>query len=504
MNVEQFITSADILAILPLLIVATGGSLLLVLDLWVPKQLKAITGWLAAGTLITALIVVITQGPLTLPALGLTQTALTTTAFNNMVVIDGMAYAFTLLSLLTGLAGILLALAAFPRFKFDRWVGEYYVLMLFTVCGMLLLTTANDLIVIFIGIELLSIPLYILSGFFRPRVESEESAMKYFLLGAFSSGFLVYGIALTYGATYTTSLPGIATIINAVLNVTGELNVLLLMGLGLMLVGLGFKVAAVPFHMWTPDVYEGAPTIVTAFMSVGAKTAGFAALLRVFYTAFPAAFTAWAPIMAVLAALTMLVGNIFAVAQVNVKRMLAYSAIAHAGYILMAFVAGGAFASQAASSAFTYLVAYAIANLGAWAVVSVLETAPGEGNRIDDFCGLGQRRPGLALAMTIFMLSLTGIPLTVGFLGKFVVFTVAIQAGYLWLAIIGVLTSVISAWYYLRIIINMWMRPGPTTALDAPGGMRFTALTTGLLALLLGIIPGLILNFADLVMAGMF
>ncbi|MBI3362631.1 MAG: NADH-quinone oxidoreductase subunit N, partial [Chloroflexi bacterium] len=328
----------------------------------------------------------------------------------------------------------------------------------------------------------------------RPQLASEESAMKYFLLGAFSSGFLVYGIALAYGATGTTGLNGIAAALTA-----GKLSdPLLLAGVGLILVGLGFKVAAVPFHMWTPDVYEGAPSVVTAFMSVGAKAGGFAALLRLFVSAFPALGPTWVPAVAALSALTMTLGNFAAIAQSSIKRMLAYSSIAHAGYILMALVAAGArrdLADFSVGSALFYLFAYAVTNLGTWAVVVAVEREEGKGLRLDDYAGLGRKRPGLALAMALFMLSLTGLPPTVGFIGKFYVFRAALDAGFVWLALVGVLTSLVSAYYYLRVVFIMYMHEGEGVALDR-WSLNLAIGLTALATFLLGILPGPLMALA--------
>jgi len=279
--------------------------------------------------------------------------------------------------------------------------------LLFSLSGMMLMGMANDLILIFLALELLSIPLYILSGFAWPRLESEESAMKYFVLGAFSSGILVFGIALTYGATGSTALP-------EVLAAVSTNNALLLAGGALMIVGFGFKIASVPFHMWTPDVYEGAPTVVTAFMSVGAKVAGFAALIRILMGALPQ------------------LGNFVAIAQPNIKRMLGYSSIAHAGYILIAVAASGN-GPDGTSAALFYMFAYLFTNLGAFGVALAVERQQGEGVMIDDYRGLAKRYPWMALAMAFFMLSLTGVPLTGGFAAKFYVFRSAIDAGLLWL-----------------------------------------------------------------------
>jgi len=390
------------------------------------------------------------------------------------------------------LFGIALAYDYLKRMGIER--GEYYSLLLFSVCGMMLMGRAGDLIVVFLALELLSIPLYVLAGFAVPRLESEESALKYFLLGAFATGFVVYGIALTYGAVGSTRLDAILEAVRAGAALPG----LLLAGVGLILIGLGFKVAAVPFHMWTPDVYQGAPSAVTAFMSVGAKAGGFAALLRVLITALPDVAAAWAPAVAWISALTMVWANLAAIGQVNIKRMLAYSSIAHGGYILMALAASSstAAAPQAASAALFYLAAYAITNLGAWAVVLTMERQEGAGLSIEEYAGLGQRRPVLALAMAAFMLSLTGVPPTIGFVGKFYLFRSAIDAGLIWLALVGVITSLVSAYYYLRVVVVMFMRPGePQVRSEAwlNAGLGVAAVAT----VFLGILPGPLLALAE-------
>jgi len=479
-------TPTDFNVILPLLVLTGWASVLLLVDLWIPKNRKSITAVLAILGLIAtgvfeAVVALLFRGQ-------------TLSGFGGMVTFDGFSVFLTYVLLATGVFAILLAINYLKLNNLDR--GEFYILLLFSLSGMMLMAQAGDLIVVFLALELLSIPLYVLSGFARPRTDSEESAMKYFLLGAFASGFLVYGIALTYGATQTTSFSGIWQAISQNSALTHD--PLLLGGAALVLVGLGFKVAAVPFHMWTPDVYEGAPTIVTAFMSVGAKVGGFAALLRVFFTAFPALAPEWSLAVALISAFTMTLGNIAAIAQSSVKRMLAYSSIAHAGYILMAVVAGGqgTLANDGASAAIFYLLAYAVMNLGAWAVVMALEKHNGEPLKIDDFAGLGVSRPGLAIAMALFMLSLTGLPPTIGFIGKFYVFRATIDAGYMWLAIVGVLTSVVSAFYYLRIVMVMWMQKGEGAATPT----RTMNLLVGLAALatfVLGLVPTPLISAAQ-------
>jgi NADH-quinone oxidoreductase subunit N len=347
--------------------------------------------------------------------------------------------------------------------------------------------------------------LYVLAGFARPRLDSEEAALKYFLLGAYAGGFVVYGIALVYGATGSTELAAIFQAVKA-----GSANLeLMAVGAALILIGIGFKVSAVPFHAWTPDVYHGAPTAVTGFMSVAAKAGGFAALLRVFITAFPALALELTPILWILAALTMILGNLVAIAQTNLKRMLAYSSIAHAGYILMSVVVFGQaeIAAHATAAALFYLVAYAFTSFGAWAVVITLEKHTGEGGdspasaglELSDYIGMGRRYPALALAMTVFMLSFTGIPPTLGFVGKFYLFSAAIQAGQIGLAVIGVVTSLISAYYYLRIVVLMYMSEARSDTGAAPKAdlwLKLTAFGSALAVIALGIFAGPLFDWA--------
>jgi NADH-quinone oxidoreductase subunit N len=414
-------------------------------------------------------------------AISLLQIGPARTAFGSLIIVDNFSVFLNVIFLGAGLTSVLLAYDYLKRMRLER--PEFYVLLSFSISGMMLMAVAADLIIVFLALELLSIPLYVLAGIARPRLESEEAAVKYFLLGAFASGFVVYGVALIFGATGHTSLSGILGAIQAGSVVS---QTLLLVGAGLLLVGLGFKVALVPFHMWTPDVYHGAPTAVTAFMAAGAKAGGFAALLRIFVMAFPSLAIDLTPVLWVLAALTMLVGNVVAIAQSNIKRLLAYSSIAHAGYILMAMVAYGqpAVSRDAVASTLFYLAAYAIANFGSWAVVMALEQAEGQGLKLDDYAGLGRKYPGLALAMTVFMLSFTGVPPTLGFVGKFYLFRTALEGGFIGLALIGVLTSLVSAYYYLRVVVIMYMRDGqPQVASGAWLNLTAGATAFGLVAL---------------------
>ena len=470
----------SLLTILPVLIVAGWASLLLLIVLFVPKERSWIIPLLASLGLIAAMVALVSQF------------GLETSAFAGMIIVDGFATILQLLFLVLGLIAIAQSYDYLRRREIAR--GEYYSLLMFSLSGMMLMAMAGDLIVVFVSLELLSIPLYVMAGFAIPRVDSEESAMKYFLLGAFASGFMVYGIALIFGVAGTTELAGVF----ASLRVASTIPPLAMVGGGMIMVGLGFKVAAVPFHMWTPDVYQGAPTSVTSFMSVGAKAGGFAALLRIFIAAFPETAAVWGPLTMWIAAVTMAWGNIAAIAQTNIKRMLAYSSIAHAGYIFMALPAAAnpMVAAEALRGAMFYLIAYGITNLGAWGVVLALEKTDGKGLEIEDYAGLGAKYPALALAMTVFMLSLTGIPPTVGFMGKFYLFRAAIDADLYWLAIIGVITSLISAYYYLRVIVVMYMQTGePERRSEVL--LNATVVLGAVATVAFGLLPGPLLQLAS-------
>ena len=471
---------ADFQTLLPVIVLTVWALALLLVDLFVSKEKKWITALLAAVGL------ALTMG------LSLSQTGQTSLGFSGMVVLDGFSTFVSILLLFSGLMGISIAYGYLKRMDIER--GEYYSLILFSIVGMMLMAQAADLIVVFIALELLSIPLYVLAAFANTNASSEESGIKYFLLGAFSGSFVVYGIALVFGATGTTAIAGIAAAASA-----GAANVpLMLAGSGLILVGFGFKVAAVPFQMWTPDVYQGAPTSVTAFMAAGAKIAGFAALMRVFSTAFPSIAADLTPVLAVLAALTMIVGNVAAIAQKNIKRMLAYSSIAHAGYILMAFVAFGnpEVAPVAIAAAIFYLVTYTLTNFGSWAIVIALEKAEGKGLELEDYAGLGKKKPLMAAAMTIFMFSLAGIPPTLGLWGKIYLFSAVVAADFYWLAIVGVLTSLISAFYYLRLTVIMYMKEGePKTTSE--GWLDFTWGAMAIATVIFSFIPASLFKWAS-------
>jgi NADH-quinone oxidoreductase subunit N len=370
--------------------------------------------------------------------------------------------------------------------------GEYYAVLLFSIVGMMMMATANDLLVIFIALEILSLAVYVLTGV-RRDVQGTEGAFKYFILGAFSSAFFLYGIAFTYGVTGSTRLSAVGSYLSAQ-SMTG--NPMILMALGLLLVGFAFKISAVPFHMWTPDAYEGAPAIVTGFMSTGVKAAAFAAFARVFLSSFEPFKADWAPIIAAIAAATMILGTVVGVAQSNLKRMLAYSSIAHGGYLLVGLVA----ANQVGKAAILfYLLAYSVTNLGAFGVIALLGTRERNNDELRDYAGLWHTRPALAALMTVSLLSLGGLPPTAGFIGKWYIFSAAVSAGYYWLAIIGVLTSVVSVFFYLRVVVMMYMAdreaglPAPVTV----PRLGMAALMVAIVAIVyLGVLPTRVLDFA--------
>jgi NADH-quinone oxidoreductase subunit N len=456
------VSARDILAIAPQLVVGGFGMLVLLLDAFFPKMSRLALALVSLVGLIIAGVWAWVLWPTTQPA----------PALQGMVMPDGYTSFFTIVFVLgTGLS-ILLSTSYLERERPYR--GEYFALMLFTTLGAMVMASSINLIVIFIGLEILSISLYILSGYQTERMESDESAMKYFLLGAFASAFFLYGVALVYGATGSVELGAISAAIQAAAQEGMEpgQNFLLLAGVAMLLVGFGFKVAVVPFHIWAPDVYEGAPTSITAFMSVGAKAAGFAAFLRVIVTGFqdPGVQLQISAVLASIAALTMLVGNVVAVVQPSVKRMLAYSSIAHAGYILVGLVAAvrpGGFGmptgaqASAVSAVLFYLLVYTVSNLGAFGVLLALRKRGREIQEISDFAGVGYRYPWLGALMALFLLSLAGLPPTAGFFGKlFLVHAlVGMNPPLVWLIVLLVLTSVVSFFYYLGPVRAMYMDP---------------------------------------------
>ena len=478
----------------PGVVLAIGACLLLLVDVvFIPRDRKVVTAFLALGIVVFSFVV------------NLFTFNETGTAYLGMFAADGFTSFAYVVILVTGFISILMSIDFLKRTGIER--GEFYALILFSLSGMMFMASANDLVTIFVALELLSIPLYVLAAFRVPDVRSEESGMKYFILGAFASAFFVYGSALVFGATGSTTLTNIFASVQNIVATGGSASFLLLLGSGLILVGLGFKVAVVPFHMWTPDVYEGAPTPVTAFMSVGAKIGGFAALLRIVTIALPTfvlksgeTTAAWQQTFWLVAAATLILGNFVAISQTNIKRMLAYSSIAHAGYIMMAVAAAGSagLGLEAIRAAMLYLIAYMFTNLGAFGVAMTIEKDDGSGTTLEDFVGLSKSRPALAFMMAVFMLSLTGIPLTAGFIGKWYVFRAALEANLIPLAVIGVLTSVVSAFYYIRIIVNMYLRDGDgDKAEGATEYINWAIYIAFAGTIIMGILPFLATNLTD-------
>jgi NADH-quinone oxidoreductase subunit N len=457
--------------ILPLVAVALGGIVVILIGVRVEDEDSAGLGFVALVTILAGLV-------LALFTLGQNQPA-----FGGSIVTDDYAAFFETLILIATAITVAISLS----YVADTSIAgaEYYGLLLFAAFGMMLMAAAGDLIIIFLGLETMSIAVYALAGFVRRDARSSEAAMKYFILGAFSTGFLLYGIALIYGATGTIRLEAIRTALASDM----RSNPYLLLGIGLMLIGFGFKVAAVPFHMWTPDAYEGAPTPVTAFMAVGVKLAAFAGFMRVFMVHLGPVGAEWTSALWVIAAITMTVGNVVALVQENIKRMLAYSAIAHAGYLIVGMAASGA--PAAGGAMLYYLLAYAFTNLGAFAVVVALERSGDPHDQISDYRGLARSHPGLAAAMVLFMLSLTGVPPLGGFLGKFYIFSAALNAGLVWLVIIAAINSVISAYYYIRVIVAMYMQDGGVAIepLSHRPGVLISVALSAIVTVLIGLFP---------------
>ena len=468
----------DYTAILPELVLAATAIVVLLLELFVPANRRSILAAVTVVGLVGALLANIPLWGQNRSAFSGTVTGDSLAAFLNVVLI-GVTIFTAIIS---------------PRYlralRLDY--GEYYILLLGATLGMMLLAAATSLMTVFLGIELLSICLYVLCGFARAELRSQESALKYLLLGGFATGFLLYGMALIYGATGSTTLHGIAAFVTA--NAAG--NVLLLLGIGFLAIGLAFKASAAPFHMWTPDVYEGAPTIVTTFMSVATKSAAFAAIGRLFIAAFPAISSRWYVPLSLIAVLSLAVGNLVAITQDNLKRMLAYSGIAHAGFILLGILPGTA---QGLGATLFYIAAYAVMNFGAFAVVTSIGAAGEETADINYWRGLFYRRPFLATVMTIFMLSLAGIPPTVGFFAKLFVFRALVDAQ-IWLPLaIAIIMTIVSFYYYLRVIVVM-LSAAPEGAVARPrvGISMGTVLAVSAAGtLVLGLFPSLVLDWAN-------
>ncbi|KAF0221270.1 MAG: NADH-quinone oxidoreductase subunit [Geobacteraceae bacterium] len=467
-------------AIMPETILSVIAMALLLINVFVPSEQKAYLGYLSLIGIVVTFFTVI--GGWGTPQEG----------FNGSVMQDNFALFFKGIFLVSAALSILISDQYMKREECNH--GELYPLILLATCGMMLMASGTDLMTIFLGLELLSVSLYVLAGFQRDSLKSNEAGLKYFLLGAFSTGFLLYGMALIYGATGTTRIAAIASYVAQ--NSLAGSNLMLLIGMVLMAVGFSFKIAAAPFHMWTPDVYEGAPTPMTAFMSVGPKAAGFAAFVRVFVIALPTLRADWADLLWVLAVLTMTVGNITALYQKNIKRMLAYSSIAHAGYVLVGFVAGNAVGT---AGIMFYMLSYAFMNIGAFAIIVLVGKKGEPNNNVEDYAGFGFKHPLLAVCMSIFLFSLAGIPPAAGFIGKFYLFSGAIQAGYIWLAIIGVLNSAASVYYYLRVMVFMYMKD-PVEEFDwlkVSPAIALCLIIAVAGVLIPGIVPGYLLELAQ-------
>lgn len=417
-------------------------------------------------------------------------------ALAGTVAVDGFAVFLKFVVVGATLLALLLAHGYLEREGLDA--PDYHALLLLSSTGMLMMASANDLVVVFLALEVLSIALYVLAAYHKAKLESQEAGIKYFVLGAFSSAIFLYGVAFVYGATGTTSLTGIARFL-AETTLLSERA--LLTGIVLLLVGLGFKVAAVPFHMWTPDVYQGAPTPVVGFMAAGAKVAGFAALLRVFLTALESYSLDWQPLAFALAALTLVVGTLLAIVQRDVKRMLAYASISHAGFILIGVQAA---TERGASAALTYLLAYTFMVIGTFGVVTLVSRRGDVGHDLDDYRGLARAQPLLAAALTLFLLAQAGIPATSGFVAKLSVFSAAVDDGQYALAILGVLTAVVAAFVYLRVLVAVYMAPDTEasehpdarpTLLDVRSGLALGL--AAVVTLAMGLAPNVFLDWAD-------
>ena len=464
--------------LMPELVIALTLIIVLVFDLF-DSISKTVLGWMT----------IVGAGIALWVSIQMHQAGTVGTQFNEMFKVDSFSLFFNIIFLVSTILVALISMSYLDRG--DRKQGPYYLLILLATLGMMLMAAGNELIIVFLGLELMSLSLYVLAGFFRDSPASSEAGMKYLLLGAFASAFFLYGIALIYGGAGTTSIPAIAEAITA-----ENKSPLLLAGMFLLVVGFGFKVAIVPFHQWAPDVYEGAPTTIAAFISAGPKAAGFAAFLRIFMEALPNLQGKWSGVLILLAMLTMTVGNVVAISQTNIKRMLAYSSIAHAGYVLIGLAAAN---DDGISSAMLYLLVYCVMNIGAFGAIILAKTEDGESLMISDYAGLGIRKPLLAMFMTVMLLSLAGFPPTAGFVGKFYIFKSAVGAGHIWLVIIGAINTAISAFYYLRVVVTMYMREPEEELEFSPYA---STLVVGLILavvgiLLIGILPSLMLTPAQ-------
>ena len=470
------LASLNLYAILPAVVLSVFGVVVMVAEPFVSEPKKSGLAWLALAGTVTAMLALVPM------------TEQRGRWFSNLWVVDDYGVFLSFVFLLVAAITILTSVDYLRRERMNH--PEFYALLLFATAGMLMMAASNELMMVFLGLEILSISTYVMAGFRRTDLKSNESALKYFLLGSFSSAFFLYGVALIFGATGSTKLSDIANSLKS-----GNIQLSLVeLSAALMLIALCFKVAVAPFHIWTPDVYEGAPTPVTGFMSVGPKAAGFAVLFRVFLTAFPAIEDRWASAIWLVAALTMVLGNVIAVVQPNIKRMLAYSSIAHAGYVAVAFAATS---DRGVSAALFYLLAYTLMNLGAFAIVTILGRSEDKLVNLTDYAGLAAKRPGLAAVLSLFLLSLAGVPGTAGFAGKFFIFRAALESRLVWLTIIGVVTTVISFYYYLYVIVQMYMREPSEDFSDLrlAGSLRAALFISCVGTLYLGILPTRMLDW---------
>ncbi|MBT5471184.1 MAG: NADH-quinone oxidoreductase subunit N [Nitrospina sp.] len=452
--------SIDLIALAPVLVQSVFAMGVLVLDLWAGKNKTLLMFVSLVGLLMTA-ISAFAKNPI--PAF----------SFTDSYVVDHLSIFFICIFTLSSALTILLSKEYNDREGIKA--GEYYALILLCTVGMIVLASATDMIMIFLGIEIVSICLYVLAGIKRDDSASNEAALKYFLLGAFATGFLLYGMTLVYGSTGSTNLFKIAEFVRTD---GAQSNPLLLMGIVLLIIGFGFKVAAVPFHMWAPDVYQGSPTPVTAFMAVGPKAAAFAAFFRVFSEAIPEMAPSWEMLLCVVAVLSMFVGNLGAITQTNIKRMLAFSSISHAGYLLVAVISKS---SLAGSGLLFYMLSYAFTTFGAFGIIILLGRKGEENLEIENYSGLAYKHPLLALSMTVFLLSLGGLPPFAGFVAKFYIFSAAIEEGFVTLVIIAVLNSAISFYYYLKVVVFMYMK-------EPAGDFQISLTPMTLFVIIIGII----------------
>src|SRR4051794_23653084 len=470
------ISTSDFYYILPELVITAGALLVLIADVLAPRNSRALLSWHTLGVI----------GATMASLVPFTNTHVEVA--HGLIAVDRFALFFKVVFLIAAIMTVLMS---------ERYLqvegaspGEYYFLILCATLGMMVMASGIDLITAFIGLETMAVSFYILAGFIKPNQRSNEAAVKYFLLGAFSLGILLYGMSLMYGLSGTTNLRQMASAF-----ATQQYDPRLVLAVILVVAGMGFKIAAVPFHMWAPDVYEGAPTPVTAFLSVGSKAASFAMLLRIFVEGLAPMQGDWRLLFEALSIVTMTVGNIAALTQSNVKRMLAYSSIAHAGYLMIGIVAGTA---RGISAMLIYLLVYSFMQLGAFAVIVLMRRADIVGDELKDFSGLPRRQPFAAFAMLLFMLSLGGIPPTAGFMGKFWLFGAAIDSGYVWLAVIGVLNSAVSLYYYIRIVVFMYLRKETTgSELVMSPALRVTLAIAVAATLILGVYPRQLFDAAE-------